>query len=100
MRSLKQEAINHYNRLRYWIIEYYNSNDPVNPAILQVDANEDWSGIYCPYCNTYSENCDECKLHTDKGCCNGYWYKMDMAKNWRKWLKWNNKLLKFIRKNG
>ena len=97
MRNLKKESLRHHNRIRSHIINNYNLDKPVNPAILKIEIAEDWSGTYCPYCGN---DCDKCNLHTDNGCCDGYWYKMDMSDTWKKWLKWNKKLIKFVKKFG
>jgi hypothetical protein len=66
---------------------------------MMKDLGEHWGGEYCIYCLKI-EWCGDCKLFTNKWCCNGFWLKMYHAKTWGTWIKYAKLVRQYIVDNG
>lgn len=112
-KSVKQKAIEHYERMIEWVKKRPKRNIP-DSFSMELDIGESWYGEYCSYCEKYYdyecededeyEGCPKCPLSNSgkRGftCCDGLWKKMDEAKTWGTWIKYAEKTLEYIKEQG
>ncbi len=108
-KSIKQEALEHYDRMIKWVKTQSNEDMPNHSAMLRA-IHENWFGNDCPYCGKYYMPKDKkckCRLNPEKkyrlpsDCCDGLWVKMSICTyTWADWLKYARKVRAYINKHG
>ena len=100
--SVKQEALDHYERMQKWV-----KTQPGGawPSMLSMrDAiGENWDGGFCSYCKRYG-SCRDCPLYIDSpakvACCAGLWFDMSNSRTWNEWFERSMKVVAYIKEHG
>ena len=111
--SIKQDTIDHYNRMIEWVEK--NINDPAFQAerpdysVIEDEIGENWYSKYCPFCKKYydegkSFECCKCPLDLVErdtegkyvSCCGGLWESMAVSKTWHEWLVYAKRIINLL----
>lgn len=99
MSTIKQKALEHYDRMIAWVESLNDLNNSPNYLVMQKALNESWWGKSCHYCQEFND-CGICPLVSKNACCSGLWKKMDYSDTWNKWLEYAKQVKNYIEKNG
>jgi len=117
MQDIKQQAINHYQRMIAWAEKQDQKSRP-SAYKMKYSIKENWFSDYCSYCKEYQtdcsnclqedaeckscevEACKKCVLYKNNSCCNGLWVLMRDSFSWAEWVKTAKKVLDYIKANG
>ena len=96
--SVKQEAIDHYERMQEWV-RTQPGNDRPSSAKMRKAIGEHWGSHYCSYCKKYDydDGCDYCPL---VNCCTGPLRSMIHSRTWDEWLENSDDVVEYIKKHG
>lgn len=114
----KDESMGHYWRMMNWVEVRFNTKKllRLHPDRIYMEdvIDENWDGKYCAFCQKYvlrEYTCKNCPLYSKRisvnfrnkttvssTCCGGLYKKMSNAKTWKQWLKYANKVYKYIEK--
>lgn len=88
--SLKQEVLDHYDRMIAWA-KTQNPNSTCHRNIMEFSIRECWSGEYCSLCDIYQKAipCILCPVSIKSGkffCEETPWKDMARAETWKEWL--------------
>ena len=108
-KDIKQEAIEHYNRMIAFAAECKENNVEFSSDRIDFFSNsigECWQGEFCSYCIKYyfikpEAPCGKCPLnpHESKDaihCCDGVWNRINMANSWDTLVKALTDVKKYI----
>lgn len=111
-KDIKQEAIEHYNRMIAFAAECKENNiefHRIPLVFFQTNFGEDWQGYNCSYCgeycykktNWYNLSCGECPLNPLESkdpafCCGGLWNRISITRTWDTLIKALTDVKKYI----
>lgn len=108
MKKIKQQAIEHYERMIKWA-EKQNSSHLAIASTMRLSINENWFGGFCGYCNNkprkvtarLTDKCVGCELGRSVfTCCDDLWETMNSSMTWKEWITNAKKVLEYIKENG
>ena len=111
-KSVKQRAIEHYDRMIDFARNYKCGNDALFMRMNMIrEINEAPNSKNCPYCQISKldelplyEGCIKCKLYKGDGikfnCCDGLYEKMYESKTVKTWIKRAEAVRQYIIDNG
>ena len=80
--QLKQETIDHYNRMGKWVLTQPQEEDP-KEYIMFAAIGEAWFGEDCPFCG-YFRVCSKCPI--EKAGLHKEWVELNHSKTWTEWV--------------